>query len=179
MHPILSRLERLAAYLAAWLIVGTLLAAVITRLGLTWPEALALLLPLSLVYAFACLSAWYVCRSAPLSASSVSRVLMTAGLSALVAGGFWVVLANVWMAALASAPMFAPAADRYARELPFLFAAGVLLFLVALAGHYALIAFEAAREAERRQLELAGADAGGRAARAARAGRSALPVTTA
>ena len=37
---------------------------------------------------------------------------------------------------------------------PFVFAAGVLLFLLALAVHYALLAFEAAREAERRQLEL-------------------------
>ena len=38
--------------------------------------------------------------------------------------------------------------------MPFVFAAGVLLFLLALAVHYALLAFEAAREAERRQLEL-------------------------
>jgi hypothetical protein len=57
-HPILSRLERLASYLAAWLVVGTLLAAVMTRLGLTWPEALTLLLPLSAIYSFVCLSAW-------------------------------------------------------------------------------------------------------------------------
>jgi two-component system, LytTR family, sensor histidine kinase AlgZ len=79
---------------------------------------------------------------------------MTAGLSALVAGAFWLVLANAWIAALTATPMFAPAADRYEQALPFLFAAGVLLFLVAVAGHYALIAVEAAREAERHQLEL-------------------------
>jgi hypothetical protein len=153
-HPILRRLERLASYLAAWLVVGTLLAAVITRLGLTWPEALALLLPLSLVYSFACLSAWYVCRATPLTTSSVSRVLMTAGLSSLVAGTLWLILANVWIEVLTATPMFAPAADRYAQELPFLFATGVLLFLVSVAGHYTLIAVEAAREAERHQLEL-------------------------
>ena len=52
MHPILGRAERLAAYLAAWLVVCVLLAGVFTRLGLGWIEALALLLPLCLVYAF-------------------------------------------------------------------------------------------------------------------------------
>ena len=46
MHPILGRAERLAAYLAAWLVVCVLLAAVFTRLGLGWVEALAFLLPL-------------------------------------------------------------------------------------------------------------------------------------
>ena len=44
MHPILSRLERLAAYLSAWFVLGILLAAVFTRLGMTWIAALALLL---------------------------------------------------------------------------------------------------------------------------------------
>ena len=43
MHPILARAERLASYLAAWLVVAVLLAAVLTRQGLTWAEALALL----------------------------------------------------------------------------------------------------------------------------------------
>ena len=42
MHPILGRAERLAAYLAAWVVVCVLLAAVFTRLGLGWVEALAL-----------------------------------------------------------------------------------------------------------------------------------------
>ncbi len=61
MHPILARAERLAAYLTAWLVVALLLGAVLTRQETPWVAALLLLLPICLVYAFVCLSAWYVC----------------------------------------------------------------------------------------------------------------------
>jgi two-component system sensor histidine kinase AlgZ len=153
-HPILGRVSRLAAYLAAWLILCVLLAAVFAQLGLAWLEALAFLLPLCLVYAFACLSAWYVSRATPIKTSSILLILGSSALAASIAGGLWLGLARVWVSALATTAAFAPAADRYAQQLPFVFALGVLLFLLALAVHYVLIAFESAREAERRQLEL-------------------------
>ena len=57
----------------------------LTRQGLTWPEALVQVLPPLLVYSFVCLSAWYVCRATPLATSSVSRVLTAAIVAALVA----------------------------------------------------------------------------------------------
>jgi two-component system sensor histidine kinase AlgZ len=154
MHPILSRGERLAAYLAVWLVIGILLAAVLTGQGLEWPEALALLLPLCLVYSFVCLSAWYVCRATPLRTSGLSRVLATSGLAALVSGALWLGLARAWIAALSELSVFATRADVFLDQAPFLFASGVLLFLLALAVHHALIAFETVTEAERRQLEL-------------------------
>ena len=75
MHPILARLERLAAYLALWTAIGVLIGLVLTRQGLTWPEALVLVLPPLLGYAFVCLSAWYVCRAMPLASSGVPGVL--------------------------------------------------------------------------------------------------------
>ncbi len=133
MHPILGRVERLAAYLAAWLIVCVLLAAVFTRLGLSWLEALALLLPLVLVYAFACLSAWYVSRATPLRTSSLFRILGSSGLAASIASGLWLGLARVWVSVLSTTATFAPAADRYGQQMPPAFAIGVLLFLLALA----------------------------------------------
>jgi two-component system sensor histidine kinase AlgZ len=153
-HPILGRVDRLAAYLAAWLVVCVLVATVFTRLGLGWLEALALLAPLFLVYAFVCLSAWYVSRAMPLTTSSVPRVLGSSLLAAAIASGLWLGVARVWVAALSATATFAPAADRYGQQLPFVFAIGVLLFLLSLAVHYVLIAFETVRQAERRQLEL-------------------------
>src|SRR5260221_11035620 len=95
MHPILARAERLASYLAAWLVVAVLLAAVLTRQGLTWAEGLALLLPICLVYGFVCLSAWYVCRATPLTTSGVLRVLGSSGFAAVVASGGGVALGGV------------------------------------------------------------------------------------
>ena len=153
MHPILGRVDRLAVYLAVWLAACVLVAGVFTRFGLGWVEALALLVPLFLVYAFVCLSAWYVSRASPLT-GSVLRVLVSSVLAAAFAGGLWLGLTNVWIAALGATATFGPAVDRYARQVPFLYALGVLLFLLSLAVHYVLLAFEAAQEAERRQLAL-------------------------
>ena len=154
MHPILGRAGRLALYLIAWLALCALVAGIFTRFGLDWTEALALLAPLCLVYAFVCLSAWYVSRAVPLTASSAPRVLVSSVLAAAFASGLWLGVAHAWIAVLGLTTAFAPAADRYALQLPFLFAIGVLLFLLALALHYVLLAFEAARQAERRQLDL-------------------------
>jgi hypothetical protein len=154
MHPILGRAGRLLTYLGAWLFLGALLAGVFTRLGLTWAEALALLLPSLLVYSFVCLSAWYVSRATPLSTSSISRVLGSSGLAALVAGTVWLGLVRAWIGLLDQIPGSATAGARYDQQMPILFALGVLLFLLALAVHYALLALEAAREAERHRLEL-------------------------
>ena len=154
MHPILERTERLASYLGASLIVAVLLAAVLTRQGLSALEALVLLLPIVLVYSTVCLSAWYVCRATPLRTSGVIRILASSGVAAMVAGGLWLGLARLWIAMLGATHAFGPAAVRYREQVPFLFAAGVLLFLLALAVHYLLLAFETARTAERLQLQL-------------------------
>src|SRR5437762_7734363 len=43
---------------------------------------------------------------------------------------------------------------RYEQQLPLLFAVGVLLFLLAITIHYALLALEAVRDAERHRFEL-------------------------
>jgi two-component system sensor histidine kinase AlgZ len=152
-HPILGRIDRLAAYLAVWLTVCVFVAGVFTRFGLSWTEALALLVPLFIVYAFVCLSAWYVSRATPLT-GSVIRVIVSSVLAAAFAGGLWLGLTQAWMAVLGATDAFAPAMSRYSRQMPFLYTLGVLLFLLSLAVHYVLIAFETAREAERRQLEL-------------------------
>jgi two-component system sensor histidine kinase AlgZ len=152
-HPILGRIDRLVVYLATWLTVCVFVAGVFTRFGLSWTEALALLVPLFVVYAFVCLSAWYVSKATPLT-GSLLRVIVSSVLAAAFAGGLWLGLTQAWVTALSATAAFAPAASRYAGQLPFLYTLGVLLFLLSLAVHYVLIAFETAREAERRQLEL-------------------------
>ena len=87
MHPILARAERLASYLAAWLVVASLLATVLARQDLTWSAAFLLVVPVCLVYAFVCLSAWYVSRAVPLRTSSVMQVLASSALAASIASG--------------------------------------------------------------------------------------------
>jgi hypothetical protein len=154
MHPILGRASRLALYLSVWALAAGLVASVLTQTDLTWIEALVFLLPLFLVYGFVCLSAWYVCRALPLRVSSATSVLMSCSVTALTASAAWIAAARGWGVALGMTPAFANAAPRYDAQLPLLFALGVLLFLLAVAVHYAILALEAIREAERARLEL-------------------------
>ena len=66
MHPILARPGRLAAYIAIWLPLGVLLAALLALQGvLGWVDALLVAVPLSVAYGFLCLSAWYVTGGSP------------------------------------------------------------------------------------------------------------------
>ncbi len=154
MHPIFSRIDRLVAYLAAWVIAAVLLSAVLTRLGLGWVESLVFIVPLFVVYAFVCLSAWYLCRAQPIRDLSLARVLTSSSLTAVTAGAFLLAKARAWNLVLSATPSFAESSGRYDQQMPLLFAVGILLFLLSIAVHYALLAVEAARQAERHQLEL-------------------------
>lgn len=154
MHPILARLERLAGYLALWTAIGVLEGVVLTRQGLTWPEALVQVLPPLLVYSFVCLSAFYVCRAMPLATSGVPGVLTASAVAATVAAVFWLILNEVWLGTLESMPEVAAITPRFRGQVPFLFAVSVMLFLLVLSVHYVVLAFEAFRTAERQQLEL-------------------------
>ena len=154
MHPILTRPERLALYLGAWTLIGVLIAGVLSRQGLTFPEALVLVLPLFLAYSFVCLSAWYVCRAVPLRSSGPLRVLVASTTSSAIAGGIWLALAYAWIAVFESMPDLAGMGARDRQQIPLLLSAAVLLFLLALAVTYLGLAFEEAREAEQRQYEL-------------------------
>jgi sensor histidine kinase YesM len=154
MHPILARLERLAVYLGLWLGIGLSLSTVLTRQGLGFAEAVVLVLPVTIVYSFICLSAWYVCRAMPLAKSGVPAVLSASFLAAVIAGGLWLATTATWISLLESIPALASLTARYRSQAPFLFTAAVMLFLLVLAVHYVVLAFEAVREAERQRLEL-------------------------
>lgn len=156
MHPILTRPERLASYVAGWFVIGSLIAGALalSRQGIELAEAFVLVLPPFLVYGFICLSAWYVCRAVPLRTNTTLRVLGACVAGAAVASALWLALASMWTGLLASIPALAPIAIRYEEATPFLLSAAVLLFLLALAVHYLGMAFEEAREAEQQKLAL-------------------------
>jgi hypothetical protein len=85
---ILAERKRLGLYLAAWLPVAFLLAVLVALAGRApWPEALALALPLSAVYAFQCLPSWYLCRSFPLQPNGLLNAAAVLGLAAATSAG--------------------------------------------------------------------------------------------
>ena len=102
MHPILGHFRRLLLYLAAWGPVSAILVYLFASAGgLSWGWAAALAIPLCVVYAFVCLSAWYTCRSFRLDNS-------TRWLGPLIASGvaslLWIAIAKGLTVALSATP---------------------------------------------------------------------------
>ena len=95
MHPLLESPRRLLLYLAAWLpLIALLMYVMWAAGGLTWLDCAAVLGPTCLVYAFACLSPWYICGTMPLVPGNWFGIAMTfAGASVacslVLVGGAW------------------------------------------------------------------------------------------
>jgi hypothetical protein len=81
---------RLVLYLAAWSPALALLAYIARANGETsWPRAVALLGPACLVFAFAALSPWNLCRVRPLRFGEWTALGMTWGSASLSAGALF------------------------------------------------------------------------------------------
>jgi two-component system sensor histidine kinase AlgZ len=155
-HPILEERGRLGLYLLGWsplAVLGVVLLAL--RRDVSWSEALAVGLPLLLVYAYLCLAAWYVCRLAPLRPARPLRTLGFQLVAAVLSSALWVAVGFAWTALLLDGvPAFDGAGERYLIEAPGLFAVGVPVYLAAAAVHYLVLALEGSRAADQRALEL-------------------------
>jgi LytS/YehU family sensor histidine kinase len=134
MHPILNNFRRLLLYISAWGPITAILLYLFASLGgLSWGRATLLAIPLCLVYAFVCLSAWYSCRGISLKSSGAWLAHLVA---AIVASLLWIVIARGLADALSTAEMLRG-----------------LLYLLAVALHYILLSQQAASEAEKREVE--------------------------
>jgi two-component system sensor histidine kinase AlgZ len=154
MHPLLTRRSYLAAYLAVWIPLGGLLVFLIkVSGGIATLEAAAIVVPMAVLFAAACLSAWYTCRATPLRSSGIPRVFVTHLLAAFVLSFAWVQIGRLYARALSSAASFQGLDVRYDTHAAILVVSGVLLYLVNVGFFYVLIALEASRAAEARVLE--------------------------
>jgi hypothetical protein len=153
MHPILARRRNLGLYLAGWLPVAVLLVYLIVESRqVAWFEASVVVLTLCVVYQFVCLSAWYSCRAAPLDGSPLSRIWVTHTVAAVVLSFLWVEMARGLTVLLSRQPRFAGLDVRFATQTPLIFGSGILLYLLAVASHYVVLAAEAWHRAEARAL---------------------------
>ena len=153
MHPILEDRRRLALYLLAWLLVGMLLTVGL-RADSSWTTAAAFLIPLCVVYAFIGLSSWYLCRAFPVGGGSNWPTIAVAQLTAAAtASAIWTGIGYVWAAALDIFSGGTEAQPFYTQHSALLFVVGALLYWLAAAAHYLLVAFQASRDAETRAFE--------------------------
>jgi two-component system, LytTR family, sensor histidine kinase AlgZ len=154
MHPLLIRRSYLGAYLAVWLPLGCLLVFLIkVSGGIATLEATVLVLPMAVLFAAACLSAWYTCRATPLRSSGITRVFVTHLLAAFILSFAWVQIGRLYARALSSTASFQGLDVRYDTHAAILVVSGVLLYLVNVGFFYVLIALEASRAAEASVLE--------------------------
>src|SRR5581483_12158522 len=83
MHPLLASGRRLAAYLLAWVPVLLLLSFITQAAGgFPWWQEVSVLAPTCGIFAFACLSPWYLCRALPLHKVGWTNLLVTFGAAA-------------------------------------------------------------------------------------------------
>ena len=139
MHPILTSRRLVLLYLLAWTPILALLVYVTwAGGGIGFEDAALVLTPACLVYAFACLSPWYICSVRPLRFTNLTGTLTT--WTAAASAGSAVLVGSAWLTAavLGMQPM----------RLPLLFGAGVLLYLLATGLHYTALANAQQRDAE-------------------------------
>jgi two-component system sensor histidine kinase AlgZ len=151
MHPLFARAIRLALHAAAAAVAGVLLAAALRLVTpRPWIDALAFAVPAALIYGFAVLSAWWVCRANPLGRGLPS--ILAQLWAALQASALWTVV-SAPLAILLSRAHLGPGQAGILRDLAVLFVVGVPVYLISAVVHYLLLAFEASHAAERRALE--------------------------
>jgi two-component system, LytTR family, sensor histidine kinase AlgZ len=154
MHPILCQYRRFTLYLLAWIPFAALFAVLLTvPRTLSGREAALFSLPLSVLYAFLCLSPWYSCRARPIGKYPLAKLLAGHFAGALVASGLWLLAADFAAYELGHTRYFPRLHERIVPDFPLVFAAGFLLYLFWVAFYYVVIAIEASRDAEARVLQ--------------------------
>jgi two-component system sensor histidine kinase AlgZ len=141
MHPIFTRRAWLVGYLAASGVGAGLLTVLLRVPGqLSWLEAAELGVPLAVLYAFVCLTPWYLCRLLPLGTTSSLKIAVDHLGGAVLATGLWVAAARLLERLL-------DIGEIGQVVIPYLTAVGLLLYCLSVALHYMLLAMRDSRDA--------------------------------
>ena len=150
MHPLLAKPARLALYLITCLAEGVLLAGLLRVVTpRPWFDALVFALPISILFGFVALSAWWVCRAHPMHGSRAANAILYAIVAAAQSSAVWVALSTLYAVALSVWFHIGPDRADILRDAVVLFAAGLPLYLLSVVLHYLVLAFEASHAAER------------------------------
>ncbi|HYC62488.1 MAG TPA: histidine kinase [Thermoanaerobaculia bacterium] len=153
MHPVLTNRRRLALYLFTWTLLAILIALLLIEPGRRGiPPAVLLTLPPTLLYAFACLAAWYPVRAMPLERANAWTMLVSHAFAAMVLSSVWLTLFRY--SARISSPYVEGGESAVTNHSAALFVTGALLYLLAVAFHYLLVAIERAARVEKQEIEV-------------------------
>lgn len=156
LHPLLATPGRVLAFLAATVVFGAVLAALLVReSGLAPGPAAAAGLPAGVLLGFGALTSWYAVRTVPRPTREPRRAVILLGSAIGVGTGVWLLFTSLWARLLESLGIAGePLAALRAAWAPLL-VVGLLVYGFAVLLHYLLVALERSQEAERRSLEAA------------------------
>ncbi len=147
MHPILTNPRYLAMYLAAWVPLGLMLGSMLSlSTHLPWRETAWVTVPLMGVLAFICLAPLYMCRAMPVGGTRVAKLLATHLLAALAM--LALVQPFLFLDLKVGNGVFPDFEHRSLPGLPLITTSTLLLYLMAVGGHYAGLAVESTRRAQ-------------------------------
>lgn len=153
MHPILANRSAALWYAVLWAAAGLLAALVINRTtGTPLLPTVAWVPPMVLMFGFISLSAWYLCRFAPLRDGEPLGIIAVHAAGAVISSALWIGMGYGWAMLIEKQ---VPGTIDVAASHPaprFMFA--VLAFLLSSAAHYLYITLEESRSAEKRALTM-------------------------
>jgi hypothetical protein len=154
MHPLLVSGVALAIYLAGWVPLAALLVYVLeASSNLGWEASAAIVVPACVVYAFVCLSPWYVVRMTPLRQSALVRILATNFAAATGGSILLLAIARGTAALLSRFDTFQAVDQRFRPHAPLLFGMGLLIYLLSAGMHYIMASAEESKEALNREMQ--------------------------
>ena len=155
MHPILSNKRTLILYLTIWFLVCLLVETpFIISMSSQWFSILLCDVPLYFLYAFMCLSSYYLCRTFPIQNTNWYNLILLFLLAAGITAGIAILVSMSWIRFVDSLQIGPPLISLYEPWVAGIYSILILVFLLVAALHYVIITFEKSRENELQTFEL-------------------------
>jgi len=147
MHPVFRTKNGFLFYLAPWAPVGVMLALMITAAGrMRFAESVAIAVPATFALACICLAPWYVCRALPLRTTPGWKIW-----TYQIVGAMWattLVMLIAYAAAVGLNRIIPATSVHFHSVAPVLAGMVDLIYLLAIALYYVIIAIDSSRQAE-------------------------------
>ena len=119
-----------------------------------WISILISDIPFYFLYAFMCLSSYYLCRTFPLHNTKWYILIILFLFAAGIVGGIATLISMGWVRFVDSLQIGPPLTALYEPWIVGIYSILILIFLLVAALHYVIITFEQSQEVERQALEL-------------------------
>jgi two-component system, LytTR family, sensor histidine kinase AlgZ len=157
MHPILSNRRTLIIYLTIWMSIGISLEIPFILPYTNTSQWIAFIIcdiPMNLLFAFICLSSYYLCRFFPIKATRWYVLISLLMIAAVIASGIELGIGHTWIRFIDSMDIAPSIMSVYSFWATGIYSWMILIFLLVAALHYVIISFEQNREVERQTMEL-------------------------